>query len=212
MAEPQNRPDAEIGGATRTGSCTASATGHDVHSSPSHDRDPSNGRPALVAAAKHANEEEHRMTLRTALRLYPKAIAWSVLVSSTLIMEGYDLALLGSLYASPVFNRKFGTQDPKTGKWAVSAAWQSALSNGARAGEICGLIFAGWAADRFGYRYTTMASLLLMTGFVFVLFFAPDVKTLVVGEVLCGTYATRHGGMGWVAIRRQRVEGRVTTN
>ncbi|KAI0159289.1 general substrate transporter [Pestalotiopsis sp. NC0098] len=136
--------------------------------------------------ARHAADAEHRMTLRTALRLYPKAIGWSMLLSSTLIMEGYDLALLGSLYASPAFNQKFGTQDPKTGKWAVSAAWQSGLSNGARAGEIFGLIFAGWAADRFGYKYTTIASLLLMILFVFVLFFAPDVKTLVVGEILCG--------------------------
>ena len=64
---------------------------------------------------------------------------------STLIMEGYDLALLGNLYANPMFNQKYGTLNPDTGKWAVSAAWQSGLSNGARAGEIFGLILAGWA-------------------------------------------------------------------
>ncbi|KAK3339068.1 hypothetical protein B0H65DRAFT_289208 [Neurospora tetraspora] len=141
----------------------------------------------VLVEAKHAADTEHEMTLLRAIHLYPKAIGWSVLLSSTLIMEGYDLALLGSLYASPVFNKKFGElTNPATGKYAVSAAWQSGLSNGARAGEIFGLIFAGWAADRIGYKKTTIASLVLMIGFVFVLFFAPDVKVLVVGEVLCG--------------------------
>ncbi|KAK0669805.1 general substrate transporter [Cercophora samala] len=140
-----------------------------------------------VAEAKHATESEHNMSLLKALKLYPKAIGWSVLLSSTLIMEGYDLALLGSLYASPAFNQKYGELvDPATGKYAVSAAWQSGLSNGARAGEIFGLIFAGWAADRWGYRFTTQASLVLMCAFIFVLFFAPNVKILVLGEVLCG--------------------------
>ncbi|KAM0553998.1 hypothetical protein ACHAPJ_007073 [Fusarium lateritium] len=62
----------------------------------------------------------------------------------------------------------------------------SGLSNGARAGEIIGLIIAGWTADRFGYKMTIVGSLVLMIAFVFVLFFAPNVKILVLGEVLCG--------------------------
>ncbi|KAI1103847.1 sugar transporter [Jackrogersella minutella] len=140
----------------------------------------------LVSEAKHAADAEQQMTLLNAIKLYPKAISWSVLLSSTLIMEGYDLALLGSLYASPVFNEKFGTYSADKGKWAVSAAWQSGLSNGARAGEIFGLIFAGWVSDRYGYKVTTIGSLILMIMFIFVLFFAPNIKLLVVGEVLCG--------------------------
>ncbi|KAK8042538.1 hypothetical protein PG994_013021 [Apiospora phragmitis] len=140
----------------------------------------------LVSEAKHAADAEQRMSLWTAMKLYPKAIGWSVLLSSTLIMEGYDLALLGSLYVSPPFNEKYGTYDEKSRKYALSAAWQSGLSNGARAGEIIGLILAGWTADRYGYKVTTMFNLALMILFVFVLFFAPNVQVLVVGEVLCG--------------------------
>lgn len=143
----------------------------------------------VLIEAKHAADTEHEMTLLRAIKLYPKAIGWSVLLSSTLIMEGYDLALLGSLYASPVFNEKFGEFDAEKGKHVVSAAWQSGLSNGARAGEIFGLILAGWAADRIGYKNTTIVSLVLMIAFIFVLFFAPNVKVLVVGEILCGEFA-----------------------
>ncbi|KAI0832222.1 sugar transporter [Hypoxylon sp. FL0890] len=140
----------------------------------------------LIEEAKHGANAEQRMTLLKAIKLYPKAISWSVLLSSTLIMEGYDLALLGSLYASPAFNKKFGTYNAVNGKWAVSAAWQSGLSNGARAGEIFGLIFAGWISDRYGYKITTIGSLILMITFIFVLFFAPNIQVLVVGEMLCG--------------------------
>ena len=140
----------------------------------------------LAAEAKNAADDEHQMTLWRAVKLYPHAIGWSMLLSSTLIMEGYDLALLGSLYASDVFNARFGEYSEITGKHTFSAGWQSALSNGARAGEILGLILAGWCSDRYGYKYTTAASLVLMIAFVFVLFFAPNIEVLVVGEVLCG--------------------------
>ncbi|KAH8846807.1 hypothetical protein MCOR27_005247 [Pyricularia oryzae] len=141
---------------------------------------------SLALEAKHAASSEQEMTLWAAIKTYPKAIGWSVLLSSTLIMEGYDLALLSSLYNSPVFNQKYGEFNPATGKWVISAAWQSGLSNGARAGEILGLILAGWASDRWGYRVTTMLGLVLMMAFIFVLFLAPSVEVLVLGEVLCG--------------------------
>ncbi|ORY59754.1 general substrate transporter [Pseudomassariella vexata] len=142
--------------------------------------------PAIINEAKHASDCEHAMTLLQALRVYPKAIGWSVLLSSTLIMEGYDLALLSALYNSQVFNKKFGAFNESTGKYAISAAWQSGLSNGARAGEILGLIIAGWCSDRYGHKLTTIASLVLMIGFIAVLFFAPRIEVLLAGEVLCG--------------------------
>lgn len=36
------------------------------------------------------------MKLLTALRVYPKAMMWSIILSSCLIMEGYDTAVVGS--------------------------------------------------------------------------------------------------------------------
>lgn len=50
----------------------------------------------LVNEANEANERERSMTLREAFRVYPKAIMWSVILSSALIMEGYDTAVVGS--------------------------------------------------------------------------------------------------------------------
>lgn len=42
----------------------------------------------LAQEAKQASDSEHSMTLAKAIKLYPHAIGWSVLLSSTLIMEG----------------------------------------------------------------------------------------------------------------------------
>ena len=42
--------------------------------------------PVLAAEAKNAADDEHQMTLWRAVKLYPHAIGWSMLLSSTLIM------------------------------------------------------------------------------------------------------------------------------
>ena len=42
----------------------------------------------VIANAKHASENEHNMTLLQGIRLYPKAVAWSLLISTCIAMEG----------------------------------------------------------------------------------------------------------------------------
>jgi SP family general alpha glucoside:H+ symporter-like MFS transporter len=46
----------------------------------------------VLDRARAATAEEHSMTLWSAMKKYPKAIGWSVLASTCLVMEGYDLA------------------------------------------------------------------------------------------------------------------------
>ena len=46
--------------------------------------------------ANEANERERGMKLSHAFRVYPKAIAWSMILSSCLIMEGFGTAIVGS--------------------------------------------------------------------------------------------------------------------
>jgi hypothetical protein len=49
----------------------------------------------LSFAAKAATDNERSMTLLHGIKLYPKAVGWSMLLSTCLVMEGYDLVLLG---------------------------------------------------------------------------------------------------------------------
>ena len=49
----------------------------------------------LSFAAKAATDNERSMTLIQAIKQYPKAVGWSMLLSTCIVMEGYDLVVLG---------------------------------------------------------------------------------------------------------------------
>jgi SP family general alpha glucoside:H+ symporter-like MFS transporter len=44
----------------------------------------------------------------------------------------------------------------------------------------------GWASERFGYRYTVMGCLVLITGFIAIFFTAQNIATLQVAGILAG--------------------------
>lgn len=138
-----------------------------------------------IRAAKSATEKEHKMTLWEGIILYPKAVAWSVLISTCICMEGYDVCLLSNFYAFDAFNKKFGEMLPD-GTYQVPARWQAGLSNGANVGEIIGLFLNGWISERFGYRFTVLGCLICLSAFVSISFTAQNVETLQVFEILCG--------------------------
>jgi SP family general alpha glucoside:H+ symporter-like MFS transporter len=139
----------------------------------------------VVHDAKIATEKEHNMSLWRGLKLYPKAVGWSILISTAIIMEGYDVVLMGSFYGYPAFNKKYGHL-MSNGSYGLSAAWQAGLSNAMNCGQILGLFANGILSERFGYRRTMMGSLIATTAFIFILFFAHNVQTLLVGEILMG--------------------------
>ncbi|KAM5456808.1 hypothetical protein MaudCBS49596_001049 [Microsporum audouinii] len=139
----------------------------------------------LFLNAKAATDKEHKMTLLQGIRLYPKAVAWSILISTSIVMEGYDISLISNFYAFKQFNEKFGVQ-LEDGSYQVPAPWQAGLSNGAAVGEIFGLFLNGWFSERFGYRWTILGSLAWLAAFISLFFTAQNVQTLLAGEILCG--------------------------
>jgi SP family general alpha glucoside:H+ symporter-like MFS transporter len=62
----------------------------------------------VVANARAAAHKEQKMTLLQGIKLYPKAVMWSVIISTTIAMEGYDISLVNNFYAFEQFNRKYG--------------------------------------------------------------------------------------------------------
>ncbi|KAH8696595.1 general substrate transporter [Talaromyces proteolyticus] len=153
------------------------------------------GISALTDSARAATRAEQKMTFRRAFRLYPKAILWSILLSSTIIMDGYDMSLLTSFFTFPTFQKSYGELLPATMSqdtsnqqqlYQISPAWQAGLINGTQVGVILGLIGNGLVADHFGYRRTLIAALVALGAFVFLAVFARNITTLLVAQVLCG--------------------------
>ncbi|KAM7185177.1 alpha-glucosides permease MPH3 [Rhypophila sp. PSN 637] len=139
----------------------------------------------VIHDAKAATQKEQKMSLMEGVRLYPKAIAWSVLISTCIVMEGYDISLINNFYAFPQFNKKYGEQLPNE-DYQVPAPWQAGLSNGANVGEFIGLLINGWVSERFGYRYTVIGCLTLVIAWTALFFTAQNVQTLLAAEILCG--------------------------
>ncbi|KAK7921300.1 hypothetical protein PG985_009322 [Apiospora marii] len=164
----------------------------------------------LVHEADAANQRERDMTLLTAFKIYPKAIAWSAVLSSCLIMEGYDTSVVGSYFAYPAFKDRFGYRAPN-GDMVIGADWQNGIKGATNVGEIIGLQasafsfvvltppnclrltcllsmlqIAGWVSERYGYRWTIISALISITGFIFFPFFAESLAMFLVGEFFQG--------------------------
>lgn len=135
--------------------------------------------------AAQATDAEHQRGLFENIKLYPAAVGWSVLLSTTIIMEGFDIVLIASLLAVPAFQEAFGEQ-LEDGTYQISAAWQAGLTNGALVGEIIGLMFVGIIADRIGFRKTMMGALAMVTAFIFIVFFVQNLGQLLAGLILMG--------------------------
>ena len=56
----------------------------------------------VIRDAKAATDKEHSMSLMQGIRLYPKAVGWSMLISLCIAMEGFDLCLLGTFCMSSI--------------------------------------------------------------------------------------------------------------
>jgi SP family general alpha glucoside:H+ symporter-like MFS transporter len=144
----------------------------------------------LTSDAKNAAQLEHKMGFRQGLKLYPKAIFFSWGISLAVIMEGYDTYLLGNFFGLQRFAQKYGhlTNEVKDGvpQYQISASWQSALASGSAAAQIIGLFINGIVSERIGYRWTMIVSLFLITCFIFITFFAVNIRMLLAGYVLSG--------------------------
>ncbi|EWZ48969.1 MFS transporter, SP family, general alpha glucoside:H+ symporter [Fusarium oxysporum Fo47] len=114
-------------------------------------------------------EEERGTTFLKSVKQHRAAVAWSVLLSTAIIMEGYDMKLL----------------DPSMPSQLLRSA---GLSNGASFGSLIGLYLNGHVSERLGFQKALLLSLSLMTAAVFIPFFAPSVEVLLVGQICQGIH------------------------
>lgn len=141
---------------------------------------------AYKEEASNATRQEHELGFIQAVKLYPKACFWSFAVSLVIIMEGYDTALIGSLFGFPSFQHRFGNEIGNTGAWEVPTKWQTALGLCGSSTGIIGIFLNSILCERIGHRKTLIGNLVFLTGCIFILFFASDIRVLFAGELLCG--------------------------
>lgn len=60
------------------------------------DRQDESTHKIAISKAQAATDKEHKMTLLEGIRTYPKAIAWSMVISLCIVMEAFDVCLLNN--------------------------------------------------------------------------------------------------------------------
>lgn len=141
--------------------------------------------PIRADSLKNAAAQDLNLTVVQAIKLYPKSILWSLIMSTALIMEGYDTVLLGSLFAQPAFQKRYG-EPAGHGRYEIPAPWQSGLAASSNIGMLSGLITSGYLCERFGFKKTMIGGMVLIICLIFITFFAPGVEVLLVGQLLFG--------------------------
>lgn len=136
--------------------------------------------------AQTAADAEHNLPPLEAIRRYPRAVAWCLVISMCVVMEGYDLNLLTNFYAYPEFAKKFGTYNAETDNYQLSAAWQAGLGNGASVGAFFGTLLNGYMVTKWGHVRVLLGALVALAAFIFITFFAPNNAALLAGQILCG--------------------------
>lgn len=136
--------------------------------------------------AKHASDEEHNETIFQAFKNNRKAVGWSIAISLSVVMEGYDTILMGNFFGFPEFQKKYGQDYGGDVGYLVSAPWQTGLNMASTCGAIIGALINGYVAGKIGYRWVMIYGLAIMNVFIFVIFFASNAGVLVAGQVLVG--------------------------
>lgn len=150
-----------------------------------------------LEGAMAAELAEQSMTFREAFRDYKAAIGWSLGISMCIIMEGYDTALpvshvpdtgqttndqQGSFIGLPAYRERFGEYVNEQAGYQLTPAWQAGLGQCSGVAAILSIFVTAWFQQRYGYRVVIQAGLVLMTGSIFVVFFAQNIVSNIVGR------------------------------
>ncbi|CAN6642496.1 maltose permease Mal31p [Trichomonascus vanleenenianus] len=139
---------------------------------------------STVVDAQLEAEFEKNMSLFEGLRTYPRAVFWCLVVAFTVVMDGYDTALLGSFYAYPQFKEKYG--DWYGDHYEIPARWQTGLSMTGSVSGIIGIMLCGQIIERIGHRKMILGLFVYTAGVIFMYVFAPNRVVLLIAGLLFG--------------------------
>jgi len=88
--------------------------------------------------------------------------------------------------AYPSFAKQYGVWSEKAQSYQISAAWQAGLGNASTAGAFLGTLLNGYLVPKFGMKQATLGGLIVLSFFLSIVFFAPNIETLMLGSFLCG--------------------------
>lgn len=140
----------------------------------------------LLEEAFAAETHEHSMTVWQAAKSYPAACIWAFIMAFTIVMESFDMFLIGNFVALPAFYNKYGVDQGDGKGFVIPTRWQTSLSQAGQIGAFLGVFLAPPITNRLGYRWTALIGLMLMNATIFISFFADSLPVFLVGQLFEG--------------------------
>lgn len=79
-----------------------------------------------------------------------------------------------------------GVSEQTRSGYQLTPAWMAGLGNASGVGAFFGTLLCGYLVAIFGQKKVILGSLMFLSCTIFLTFFAPSIKVLIVGQILCG--------------------------
>ncbi len=103
----------------------------------------------LNEGAKQSAQKEIEASIWQSVKACKTGLFWCFVVSLCVIMEGYDLNLLGNFFAFPRFAQKYGHYVDQESGYQLTPAWQAASTTvpvSALSSAPCSTVFSSPAS------------------------------------------------------------------
>lgn len=131
--------------------------------------DTGSGRDESAGPAKSVEETED-LAFFQAVRRYPKVAAYCLALTTSILLWGYDLVVVGSVTGVPAFQRDFG--ELYEGSYSFPSTWLSLWLAFGPLGSAIGSVAGGWLQDRIGRRFSLLAGSITSAIAVVIIFIA----------------------------------------
>jgi MFS transporter, SP family, general alpha glucoside:H+ symporter len=122
---------------------------------------------ALPETANHDN-----LPLRAAVRQYSRLVGYTFAIMSSVLLWGYDSAVVGNISALPAFQMDFGEWNDADQEWQMPALWLGLWSAFGPLGQAVGALCTGWLQDRWGRRPNLLMGSIITAVGATILFFS----------------------------------------
>lgn len=114
--------------------------------------------------------EPDTLPLWTAVKRYPKVVAYCVAMAIPVVSYGYDQVIVGAVPGVDSFKAAYG--EMIDGEMAIPGAWLSLFIGLAPAGSALGSISAGWLQDIVGRKFALMIGSVISAVSICLIFFS----------------------------------------
>ena len=102
-------------------------------------------------SVEDSEDEKRNLPLIQSCKVYPRVVGYCFGLTTVILLWGYDLVIVGTIQALPVFQRDYGVLHGEN-DWIIPAMWLALWSAFTPLGAVLGSVAGGWFQDRVGRR------------------------------------------------------------